>query len=221
MREAVPPVPVTDRGAVWNVLANWTRYFVTLVVNFFLSPLIVIHLRSSAYGMWALLGTLTAYLGLLDLGIRSAVTRYVARSDGQGDRMTATRVASTALGIFTATSGLALVASMVLGLAAPMMFHIPAEYRGATIVVAILAGASTAVALLNGVFGGVIVGLQRFDLLCGVDVATTLARAALVLGVLAHGGGLVELACAQFLASLVGAVLTVWLGRRIYPGLRL
>jgi O-antigen/teichoic acid export membrane protein len=204
-----------------NVLANWAGFAVGFLVNFFLSPLIVHHLGASAYGVWALLGTLTAYLGLLDLGIRSAVTRYVARSQSRGDHEMATQVVSTALAVFAALAGLALVASAVLGLVAPSIFRIPAEYRATTQIVAVLAGASTAIALMNGAFGGVIVGLQRFDLSCGVDVATALVRAALVLGVIAMDGGLVGLAGAQLLASLAGALGTAWVGWRLYPGLHL
>ena len=211
----------SGRSLPANVLANWTGFAVGLLVNFFLSPLIVHHLGASAYGLWALLGTLTAYLGLLDLGIRSAVTRYVARSQSQGDHATATQVVSTALAIFAVMAGIALVASTLLGLLAPSVFRIPVEYRTTTLIVAVTAGASTAVALVNGAFGGVIVGLQRFDLVCMVDVATALVRAALVLGVIAGGGGLVALAAAQLLASLAGAIGTAWLGRRIYPGLHL
>jgi O-antigen/teichoic acid export membrane protein len=203
------------------VLANWTGYVVGLLVTFFLSPLIVNHLGASAYGVWTLLGTLTAYLGLLDLGIRSAVTRYVARYESGGDHGPAIQIVSTALAMFVAMAGCALAASVVLGLVAPSIFHIPAEYRVSAVIVAALAGASTGVALVNGAFGGVIVGLQRFDLTCGIDVATALVRAALVLGVITYGGGLVELAVAQFVASVAGAVFTLWLARRILPGLRL
>lgn len=207
--------------AVRNVLANWTGYVVGLVVTFFLSPLIVNHLGASAYGVWTLLGTLTAYLGLLDLGIRSAVTRYVARYESGGDHGPAIQIVSAALAIFVAMAGCALAASVVLGLVAPSVFYIPAEYRVSAVIVAALAGASTGVALVNGAFGGVIVGLQRFDLTCGVDVATALVRAALVLGVITYGGGLVELAVAQFVASVAGALFTLWLALRILPGLRL
>jgi O-antigen/teichoic acid export membrane protein len=207
--------------AIRNVLANWTGYAVGLLVNFVVSPLIVNHLGASAYGVWTLLVTLIAYLGLLDLGIRSAVTRYVARYESEDDHGTTLQIVSTALTIFTVMAGCALAASLVLGLVAPGVFHIPAEYRASAVIVAVLAGASTGVALVNGAFGGVIVGLQRFDLTCAIDVTTALVRAALVLGVVGHGGGLVELALAQLAASLVGAFLTLWQARRILPGLRL
>src|SRR5262249_43912234 len=144
--------------------ANWVGYVVSVVVNFFVSPLIVRHLGPSQYGVWTLLVTLTAHLSLLDLGVRSAVTRYVARSHSRGDHATATRIVSTAFVLFTGMAGLALVASIGLGLLVPHVFNIPAAYRGSTVIVTTLAGASAGVALLSGVFGGVIVGIQRFDL---------------------------------------------------------
>lgn len=204
-----------------SVLANWTGYAVGLIVNFLLSPLVVGHLGPAAYGVWILLVTLTAYLGFLDLGIRSSVTRYVARAESRGDRATSIQVASTALAVFTAMAGVAVAAAAALGLVAPSVFHIPAEYRATTAIVATLAGASTGLALVNGALGGVLVGRERFDVVGAIEVVTTLVRAGLVLGVLTTGGGLVELAVAQLLASLTGTVLTAWWGRRILPGLRL
>jgi O-antigen/teichoic acid export membrane protein len=203
-----------------NVLANWTGYVVGVLVNFVLSPLVVHHLGPSAYGVWTLLGTLTAFLGLLDLGIRSAVTRYVARSEGQGERETVTPLVGTALVVFAALAGLATLVSAALGLLAPRLFHIPAEYQGATAILAALIGAATGVALVNGAVGGVLVGLQRFDLVGVAEVSATLVRAALVLGVIAAGGGLVALAVAQLEASLVGMLLTAALGLRVHPALR-
>jgi O-antigen/teichoic acid export membrane protein len=207
--------------AVRNVLANWTGHVVGVAVGFFLSPLIVHHLGPSAYGVWTLVTALTAYLGLLDLGVRSAVTRYVARCEGEGNRETGTRVAATALTIFAVMAGVAVVAATLLGLTAPRVFHIPPEYETPTLMVAVLAGATIGVALVSGALGGILAGLQRFDLLCVVDVAGTLLRAALVLGVIGAGGGLVALAAAQLTASAAAGGLTAWLGRRVYPELRL
>ena len=217
--DARPPAPTAPRP-VHNVIANWTAYLLTFAVNFFISPLIVNHLGAEAYGVWTLLATLTAYLGLLDLGIRSAVTRYVARAEAQGDRKTATQIASAALTVLVGLAGLALVASLVLGLVAPSAFHIPTGYHTATLVVAVMAGASTSLALVSGVFGGVLIGLQRFDLAGRVDVAVTLVRATLVLVVVTHGGGLVALAGVQLLASLIAAVATAGLALWMYPELR-
>jgi O-antigen/teichoic acid export membrane protein len=215
------PRPGQASRAIRNVLANWAGYVVGAVLNFFLSPFVVHYLGPSQYGVWTLLVTLTAYLSLLDLGVRSAVTRYVARCHSQADHATAIRIVSTALVLFAGMAGVALLASVALGLTAPWVFNIPVEYRESTVIVTTLAGVSTGVALVSGVFGGVIVGVQRFDLICALDVGTALLRASLVLGVIVTGGGLVELAGIQLVSWIAGGILTAWVSLRIYPQLRL
>lgn len=211
--------------AIRNVLANWTGYVVSLLVSFVLSPRIVHHLGPADYGVWTLLVTVTAYLGLLDLGIRSAVTRYVARSESRGEsrgeRAGSAEIASAALGVLAPLAGAALVVSVGLGWLAPTLFHIPPDARATTTAAATLIGAATAVTLVSGALGGVIVGLQRFDLLCVVDVVGALVRAALVLTVIAADGGLVAFAAAQLLVAITTAALTAGLGRRLHAGLRL
>jgi O-antigen/teichoic acid export membrane protein len=215
------PRPGQVSRPIRNVIANWAGYVVGALLNFILSPLVVHHLGASQYGVWTLLVTLTAYLNLLDLGVRSAVTRYVARCHSQADHATAIRIVSTAVGLFAGMAGVAILASVVLGLAVPQVFNIPVEYRKSTVIVTTLAGASTGVALVSGVFGGVIVGVQRFDLICVLDVGTALLRATFVLGVIVAGGGLVELASIQLVSLIAGGILTTWVSLRIYPQLRM
>ena len=69
-----------------NVLANWGGYLFTAVTSFFLAPLIVHGLGDVSYGIWAILGSLVGYLGLLDLGVRGAVTRGMAKFHAQEDQ---------------------------------------------------------------------------------------------------------------------------------------
>ena len=207
--------------AMRNVLANWTGYVVGLIVSFFLTPLLVHHLGPASYGVWTLLVSLTAYLGLLDLGIRSAVTRYVARSESRGEPAVSAEIAAAAIGILGPLAGAALLASIALGWLAPSLFHVAEVSRATTATIGGLVGAATALTLMSGALGGVIVGLQRFDLIFVVDVSATVVRATLVLTIIRTGGGLIALAGAQLLAALTAAVLTAVLGRRLHPGLRL
>src|SRR5262249_49102474 len=79
-----------------NVLSNWTSYVVTALVGFGLTPVVVHSLGNTGYGLWTLVVSMTGYFGLLDLGIRSSVgrfvTRYIALKDDEG----ANRIVSTA-----------------------------------------------------------------------------------------------------------------------------
>ena len=78
-----------------NVLSNYGVFFFTAVASFFLSPFIVHRLGNETYGTWALLVSLVGYLGLLDLGVRGAVTRFIANTHASGDHDASSRYAST------------------------------------------------------------------------------------------------------------------------------
>ena len=149
--------------AVRNVLSNWATYLVSGGVSFFLSPYIVRHLGNSAYGVWVLLVSLTGYLGFLDLGIRGAVTRYIAKFHAQADHDGASRTVSSACGMFLTLGLLAVLASIFVSVFAVPHFQIPPDYARAARVVVIITGFNVALSLTSGVFGGVLVGLQRFD----------------------------------------------------------
>lgn len=204
-----------------NVLSNWGSYAFSMVVNFFLAPFVVHHLGNSQYGVWTLIVSLTGYLGLLDFGVRGAVTRYVARFHTQVDHERASRVASSALAVFTATGILAIMVSAILAILFGSSFHIPAEYRTASQIVLILAGFNIATSLVNGVFGGIIVGLQRFDLSNALEVAVAGLRAISVVVALGAGKGLITLACIHLIFGLARGAGNAWLSFRLYPELRI
>jgi len=81
-----------------NLIANWTGHGANLVVMFFLSPFIIHTLGSVEYGIWGLLGVLTGYAGLLDLGVRVSTSRYIVLYFGKGDDVRLDETIRTALG---------------------------------------------------------------------------------------------------------------------------
>jgi O-antigen/teichoic acid export membrane protein len=67
-----------------NVITNWAGTFSSMLIAFFLSPFVVHHLGATSYGIWILIMSVTGYLGLLDLGVRGTVPRYIATFHTQG-----------------------------------------------------------------------------------------------------------------------------------------
>jgi len=215
--------PTRDSGGVSrtrNVLSNWGAYVLGAVVNFFLAPFVVHSLGDASYGIWVLLGSLVGYLGLLDLGVRSAVTRYVARLHAQKDHDEASRVASSALGIFTVAGLVAIAAATVVAVVIDRVFQVPRDLVVAARVVVVLGGINVAVALVSGVFGGAVVGLQRFDRANAVEIVVGAFRVVAIVLTLKAGLGLVALAGINLAASLLSGSAMYWLSRRLYPELR-
>ena len=204
-----------------NVVSNWASFVVSVMISLVLSPYIVHSLGDGAYGAWVLLSSLVGYLGLLDLGTRGAVTRYVATYHAAHRHADAGRIASTALVLFGGLGLLAIGGSVLLALLVNHAFHVPAELADAARIAVVLSGVNVAVSLVSGVFGGIVVGMQRFDALNAVNIVLALAQAVVIVLVLHAGGGLVALALAQLGASVLRGGASAWLSWRVYPELAL
>jgi len=202
-----------------NVLSNWSGFVFGAVVSFFLSPFIVHHLGNVGYGVWSLVTSLTGYLGLLDLGVRGAVTRYVARFHTQNSREGVRQVVSSALFIFLCASTLAVLASFAVALFGVTHFQVPPEYRRVSQGVLVIAGMNVAVSLVSGVFGGVVAGLQRFDIANAIEIASTGLRSLLIVLCLRTGYGLTTLALLQFGFSVFSGIANATMAFRLCPWL--
>jgi len=79
-------------------------------------PLAVRYLGAERFGVWATIASTVVFLNLLDLGIASSLTNYIAHSYAVGDRQYAARYTANALVL---TAAVACVAGVVLAIAWP------------------------------------------------------------------------------------------------------
>jgi O-antigen/teichoic acid export membrane protein len=204
-----------------SIAGNWMAFAISAGVAFFLSPFIVHHLGNIAYGVWTLVVSMISFMSLLDLGLRGAVTRFVARDHAQGNHIQSSRAVSAALWLRIWISLLVITASLIMSVLSTVIFRIPAELHFPARCAIILTGTSLALTLSFGVFGGVLVALHRFAVVSSVTIIQTALRAVGVVWLLKSGHGILALAIWEFtVVVLANAALTV-LCFRIYPELRI
>lgn len=201
-------------------MSNWVSYCFNLIVVFFLSPYVVHRLGNTAYGVWVLVVSLIGYLGLLDFGVRGAVTLYIAKFHASSEDERASRVVSSAVAIFAVAGGFAILVSLLTSLYATQFLQIPPEIQESARTVLRLAGFTVATSLLGSVFGGVIAGVQRFEVLNAVEVIGTVLRALTVWLCLHLGYGLVALFCIELAFSVIRGLTNAFLSQRVYPAIR-
>jgi O-antigen/teichoic acid export membrane protein len=206
---------------VRNVFSNWVGFAVASLVSFFLSPFVVRHLGDSGYGVWALTMSLTGYLGLLDLGVRGAVTKYVAKFHAQEAHANTNKVVSSALAIFLAAGAIAIILSIGVAVPALRYFKIPTAFQFAARVVIVLTGINIAVSLVGGVFGGITAALQRMELKNAIEILITLFRTIAIIFALYHGKGLISMAIIQLSFSVFTGIANVVVAARLYPQFRI
>ena len=208
-------------SALRNVLSNWAGFACSSITSFFLSPFVVHHLGNSGYGIWVFLGSLTGYLGLLNFGVRGAVTRYVARFHVEGNHQEASAVTSSALLIFVVAGMLSLLLALVCAAFVLPMFHVSRDYQSAARVVVILGGVNIAVSLIFGVFGGVVAALHRFDLSNRIEIANSLLSAFVMVVVLLSGKGIIALAIVNVTFALAVGLAYTATAFQLYPALKI
>jgi len=204
-----------------SVALNWTALAISIGVAFFLSPFVVHRLGNVAYGVWTLVNSMIGYMGLLDLGLRGAVTRFVSRDHSQGKHLEASRAVSAAFWLRAAIGLIVIGIALVMPLIAIAMFHISPEMQSATRWTIGVAGMSFAVTLAFGVFGGVLAALQRFDLLSGVGIVQTLLRATGAVWLLKSGHGIVSLAVWELIVVVFANIALTTLSLRVYRELQI
>jgi O-antigen/teichoic acid export membrane protein len=161
----------TTKRFALNVTMNWIAMVVGMIVPFFLTPMVIRHLGTVAYGVWILAVSTVAYLGLLDLGLRSAVIRYVSKADAQGQVTEAQDAIGAALWFRILIALAAVVLSFVLALVFPHLFKVPGGLERPAQITVLMCAFAVAVTLISGVFGAVLGAIHRFDVLSWVTVA--------------------------------------------------
>lgn len=203
-----------------NVFANWGGFVLTAAVNFLLAPFVVRHLGDTLYGISVLFLALTGYLGMLDLGVRGALTRYVARFHARGEHERSSLTASAAMLLFGGL-GLLLTALCLLIAFRVDLLPIPAAYHDLARILFLLAGPNLAVSLISGVFSGILMALQRFEPVNTIGVISTVGRAIAIVWALSTGGGLIALVVIQLVTTLAATLVCGWMCFRAYPELTL
>jgi O-antigen/teichoic acid export membrane protein len=210
----------TRKRFALNIGMNWISMAVGMVVPFFLMPFVVRHLGAVTYGVWILAVSTVSYLNLLDLGLRSAIIRYVSKGQTEGKVDEARSAIGAALWfrllIAAGVAGL----SIALAFAFPHFFKIPHDLQHAAEVTVLLCALGVAISLLAGVFGGVLSAISRFDILSSITIGQTVARAIGVILILRSGRGLISLAYWEFIVILLSGLATCFSAIKLYPTCR-
>jgi O-antigen/teichoic acid export membrane protein len=222
MLGSVPQASVPSTGAL--LVRGSALRVLTLVasvaVSFFLMPFLIHALGDRWFGVWALVGSITSYYALLDLGLTSAVNRFLTRAIAREEETDANAVIVTALAIFGGIGASVLLVSVTIALGAGWFLDDPAEARVFRQVVVIL-GADVALAFPFAVFNGLLVAHCRFDIVSGTQLAALALRTALIVHFIGRGHSIVALAVITLAVSLFSRLALAIAARRLFPSLQL
>lgn len=200
-----------------NAISNWTSLIVQVMVGFFLTPFIINQLGKSGYGLWVLVGSFIGYYGLLNLGVSSAITRYIARFSARNNTKKLNETANTALLMFCITGLIAVLISFAIAGPLAVFFNITPEHIGEFKRIVAVLGIATGLSFPGGVFSAMITARERYVAVNIVNIAATLLRTALTVVILQAGHGLAGIAYPTLAATVASVIAMFFIVRSVVP----
>src|SRR5919199_5088105 len=153
------------RHVMLSTVLNYAGKLIVIGTGLVTTPFILQHLGPTMYGLWAVVGSVVAYGNLLDLGITTAVVKYVAEYRARREAEQLEHLLATAVWVYGAI-GLAIVGfGALLAPIFPFIFQVPVEDRATASRLVFISGAVVGLSLVCSIPPAVLRGLQRFDLL--------------------------------------------------------
>lgn len=206
---------------ITNIFSNGMATCVNFALSFFLAPIVVHGLGNTWYGVWIILMQISNYLWLLDFGIRESVVRYVSKHYTERDYMALNNVVSTAFYLYLLVAGLTLVICILLSKYFGMIFNVDAEIFQTAKWLVVVIGINIAQNWLFNSYNGILVGLQRFDLMNVISVSANVIRFLIVICIIKMGYGIIALSLIILFNNLASNIATYIICKRLIPQLEI
>jgi len=210
---------VSVARVVRNIGSGYAGAAVNGLVLLFLTPLVIRHLGPGDYGIWVLASAIGSYLGFLNAGSGAVGVRVVASLAGTGRTGEANRALGSVFRIYLGVGILACGALVLISFTALDRFRVPAARQEEARLLLVLIALNFLFSFPLGVTRSVLAGLQRFQLLNGIEIGTALFRLGAAAALLQAGHGLVALGGVQLASSLLGHAARAIAIRRVAPAL--
>jgi O-antigen/teichoic acid export membrane protein len=204
-----------------NVSTRYLAIGVEVALGLLVLPFNVAHLGTSAYGLWMLTASVTAYFSVLDLGYSGALVKFVAQYRARHDYTALNEILSTTFFVFTTFGVVTYLVAIGVAVFLGRIFQLSPEQIHVGRVVLLIISLNVAAGTAFNVFGGVINGFQRYDLNNVVGAISSVVTAIVNVAVLLLGYGLIELVAATTIVRLVTYVIYRANAYRVFPGLRI
>jgi len=214
-----------SRGLVRGTVAITINRVIDAVIGLLIVPFTLHRLGYDAYGLWALMYAITAYMNLADFGFSSSLNRHFSKALTSDDGEEKNHVLSTAFFTMLVMAISIMVIGLLLQYPILHFFGSKIDVGGVEKMVYEVMIWALSVAFMSNYFRSVMVAAQRADKLAVFQTTVTILNATMIYLVLSNDLGLIGLAqgtaafaVVRIVIFFIGAKTTVK-GWQIKPGL--
>lgn len=196
-----------------NIKYNALSQGIVFAVNLALFPFIVSHVGKEVYGIYLLVMAFTGYLGVLELGVTAAVTKYVAELTAKGDKEGVKKIVSASFSLFFIVGLAVAVILFILSFCFDHIFAVEAVNRVVMRQLFWIAAAASLFIWPGKIFSRVLDGFQRYDWLAVIKIAEVVLIGGSAYLIFSRGLGIVYFLLLSYLFIILEYVGAYIIGR--------
>lgn len=200
------------KGAVLSYL----NIVLTNVIGLVLTPFIIKSLGDAEYGLYTLIGSLVAYISILDFGLNNTIVRFVAKYKAQDDVKGEQNFLASSLLIYVVIS----IAIILMGLF--MYFNLGSVFSKLTIeeldkakVMFAILIFNLAISLPGGAFSAICSGYEKFVFPRALNIIKYLFRTLAIVALLFYGGKSIGIVILDTVINLMVILINIYYVFRI------
>jgi len=201
-----------------NILASLSYQVVGVAFSFVALPIVIRGLGAEAYGLWNVITSLYALIGVTELMLSGTAVRFIAEAHGRGDHCQTRELYDV---LWRVAVGWGMVAAVALGLGArwliTTMFHFSAAQADLAVFVLWCQAAVLPFRMALTVDAGAIQAYQRFDLSSGIGIGYVAAHGLGLVVVVTAGGGLRAVVLWEALTVVMSELAHAIVARKLVP----
>lgn len=173
-------LPSIGRSSI-NIFSMWGRRVSGLLVTLIIMPIIIRHYGLELVGIWLLISQFVQHLMLLDLGLNTSLTRFLARHRAKGDLEGAGDYLSATLFSLVLIGGIVIATAPFLAQMFRSWFEISPTVDNQVYWLVLIASLTVGLSLPLRTGIGMLSSAHRFDKLALWETLSAIARLLLVL----------------------------------------
>ncbi|OGF45670.1 MAG: hypothetical protein A2452_01445 [Candidatus Firestonebacteria bacterium RIFOXYC2_FULL_39_67] len=204
-----------------NTVYNAAGRMWAFLIAFILTPYIINKLGVERFGVWAIIGVLTGYIGLLDFGIGSSFVKYISEFYTRKDYKKINEITVTGLIFYFFLAILLIVGGFLLLNPLLSLFKIPAPMCDEAAFVFLTGIIIFALSNPFSVFSSIQGGLQRMDISNKIYFIISIPNILGTIYVLETGYGLPGLMILSAIIFAITSIVNVVIAYKIFPDLNI
>ena len=195
-----------------GAILSYLNIIINICVGLVYTPFMMRALGQSEYGLYALIGSVAAYLNILDMGLANTLVRYTARNRAVGSKRQEAELNGLFLVMYSVIGLLALLAGGFVYCQLDALFgaSLSGEELGRARIMTILLVLNISLTFPFSIFASIMQAYERFVYLRAVNILRSLLMPVIMVPLLLSGYGSVAMVAVSVVLNVACLLLNVY-----------